>query len=102
MEELQMRAKDQLHILNEKINKARREHQVSYVITIQDEIDIHLALKDEPKQVTDEEIKAEAYEDNAEIDGDGFPILKYAYCDTEADAFFEGAKWMRNQIGGGK
>jgi hypothetical protein len=48
-----MTAKDQLHILNEKINKVRREHQAPYVITIQDEIDIHIALKDEPKQVTD-------------------------------------------------
>jgi len=57
-----MTAKDQLHILNEKINKARREHQGSYVITIQDEIDIHLALKDDPKQIfpSDIEIMEEA------------------------------------------
>lgn len=55
-----MTAKDQLHILNEKINKVRREHQAPYVITIQDEIDIHIALKDEPKQVTDAEIEYQA------------------------------------------
>ena len=42
-----MTARDQLEILNEKINKCRREQEKPYTITVQDEIDIHIALKSE-------------------------------------------------------
>ncbi len=40
-----MTALDQLQILNEKINKCRREQNMPYTITVQDEIDIHMAIQ---------------------------------------------------------
>lgn len=42
-----MTALDQLKILNEKINKCRREQGKPYTITVQDEIDIHMAIQNE-------------------------------------------------------
>ena len=53
-----MTARDQLEILNEKINKARRDHNATYVITAQDEIDIHMALKSEKEYAMQKSLDA--------------------------------------------
>ena len=45
-----MTALDQLKILNEKINKCRREQGKPYTITVQDEIDIHMAIENEMRK----------------------------------------------------